>query len=81
MWSVICLIICTVGAICFDYIGFGNLGVIMLIVMLYIVLNCNCEDIKDQNKELKKDLDTVSRKLDALSKQLKDHDHYTNLER
>jgi uncharacterized membrane-anchored protein YhcB (DUF1043 family) len=70
-----------VGAVCFDFIGYGNLGIITLIALTYIVLSCYCEDLKDQNKELKNELDTVNKKLDVLSKQLKDHDHYTNLER
>ena len=74
MWNVICLILCVVGAICFDAIGLGNLGLISLIAMVYIILCCYCEDIKDQNKDLKKELDAVSRKLDALSKQLNDRD-------
>ena len=75
--------LCSIGAICLDVVGFGTMGIIMLICMLGINLGCHVEDIKDQNKELKNELYAVNKglknelyvvnkKLDKLIKQLEE---------
>ena len=70
MWNMICFILCAIGAICLDAVGYGTMGIIMLVCMAGINLGCYAEDIKDQNKELKNELDTTNKKLDRLIKQL-----------
>lgn len=71
MWTIICFMLCAIGAICLDVVGFGIMGIIMLVCMLGINLGCNVEDIKDQNKELKNELDAANKKLDNLEKLIK----------
>ena len=71
MWNIIYFMLCAIGAICLDVVGFGIMGIIMLVCMLGINLGCYIEDIKDQNNELKNELYAVNKKLDKLEKLIK----------
>jgi uncharacterized membrane protein len=64
--------LCSIAAICLDVVGFGVMGIIMLVCMLGIYLGCYVDEIKDQNKELKNELYTVNKKLDKLIKRLEE---------
>ena len=72
MWNIICFMLCSIAAICLDVVGYGTLGIIMLICMLGINLGCYVDEIMDQNKELKNELYTVNKKLDKLIKRLEE---------
>lgn len=71
MWNMICFILCSIAAICLDVVGYGTMGIIMLVCMLGINLGCYVDEIMDQNKELKNELYTVNKKLDNLEKLIK----------
>ena len=71
MWNMICFILCSIAAICLDVVGYGTMGIIMLVCMLGINLGCYVEDIKDQSKELKNELYATNKKLDNLEKLIK----------
>jgi uncharacterized membrane protein len=63
--------LCSIAAICLDVVGFGVMGTIMLVCMLGINLGCYVDDIMDQNKDLKNDLNAANKKLDQLEKLIK----------
>ena len=63
--------LCLIAAIFLDTGGYGTFGIIMFICMLGINLVCYVDDIMDQNKNLKNDLNTANKKLDQLEKLIK----------
>ena len=71
MWNMICFILCSIAAICLDVVGYGTLGIILLVCMLGINLGCYVDEIMDQNKELKNELYATNKKLDKLEKLIK----------
>ena len=71
MWNIICFMLCSIAALFLDAVGYGTLGIIMLVCMLGINLGCYIDDIKDQNKELKNELYATNKKLDKLEKLIK----------
>ena len=71
MWNIICFMFCSIAAICLDVVGYGTMGIILLVCMLGINLGCYVDDIKDQNKGLKNELYAANKKLDKLEKLVK----------
>lgn len=71
MWNMICFILCSIAAICLDVVGYGTMGIIMLVCMLGINLGCYVDEITDQNKALKNELYATNKKLDNLEKLIK----------
>ena len=72
MWNIICFMLCSIAAICLDVVGYGTLGIILLVCMLGINLGCYVDEIMDQNKELKNELYATNKKLDKLIKRLEE---------
>ena len=72
MRYIIVFILYTIVAVCFELVGFGNMGIILLIWALGINFACYVEDIKGQNNNHKQEIKAVNDKLDELIQRLEE---------